>query len=85
MYLPIKHCCRRGAGWASAGKSVADADHVFPEEVLLGGGQHAVCGVQLALGRQWCGLREAVSCTIAVHHGYLSSSALGADSLLNST
>jgi hypothetical protein len=27
------------------------------------------------------GLREAVSCTIAAHHAYLSSSVLGVDSL----
>jgi len=59
MYLPIKPCCRTGAGWASAGKRGADADHACAEEVLPGGDQHAGWGVQLALGRHWCGLWEA--------------------------
>jgi hypothetical protein len=48
---------------------------------LPGGDQHAGRGVQLALGHHCCGLWEAVSCTIAAHHAYLSSSAPGTDSL----
>jgi hypothetical protein len=45
-----------GAGWASAGKCGADADHTYPEEVLLGGDQHAGWSIQLSVGCHWCGL-----------------------------